>query len=186
MRGILLVAKSARLDAQGTTSTSQHRGVSRVVLNQGLPSATPGWELSVRRVTFKSGARIPGEIHPGMQVVYIVSGTLNLKVLGGEAKVTRAKADSTQGAVESFKPSPNEIVLKAGDTVLEPETLVLAPRNASNEPLVILASSLLSVGQPPDQEPTQAQAPICLLNTWIGIDDTACDRYSNRSHSTEE
>lgn len=154
--GILLVAKLARLDAQGTTSTSEHKGVSRVVLNQGLPSATPGWELSVRRVTFQPGARIPGEIHPGMQVLYIVSGTLNLKVLGGEAKVTRAKADGTQSAVETFKPGPNEIVLKAGDTVLEPETLVLAPRNAGNEPLVILASSLLPVGQPQSIPITQS------------------------------
>lgn len=154
--GAVLVTKSGRLDAQGTNSTAGNKGVSRVALNQGLPSAAPGWELSVRRVTFEPGARIPGEIHPGMQVVYIVSGTLNLKVLGGEAKVTRAKADGTQSAVETFKPGPTEIILKAGDTVLEPETLVLAPRNASNVPLVILASSLLPVGQPQSIPITQS------------------------------
>ena len=129
---------------------------SRAILSQGLPTGAPGWELSLRRVTFAPGVTIPGEIHPGMQIVYIVSGTLNLKVLGGEAKVTRALADGTQGAVETFKPGSNEIVLKAGDTVLEPETLVLAPRNAGKEPLVILASSLLPVGQPQSIPITQS------------------------------
>jgi hypothetical protein len=91
-------------------------------------------------VTFAPGVAIPGEIHPGMQIVYIVSGTLNLKVLGGEARVQRAQPDGSQGTVETFKASPTEIVLKAGDTVLESETLVLAPRNAGREPL--LTSSL--------------------------------------------
>ncbi len=124
-------------------------------LNQGLPSAATGWELSVRRVTFQPGARIPGEIHPGMQVVYVASGTLTLKVLGGEARVTRLKTDGTQGAAETFKASPTEITLKSGDTILESETLVLAPRNAGNTPLVILASSLLPVGQPQSVPITQ-------------------------------
>lgn len=81
-----------------------------------------------------------------MQIVYILSGTLNLKVLGGEARVQRARQNGSQGPVETFKASPTEIVLRAGDTVLEPETLVLAPHNAGREPLVILAASLLPVG----------------------------------------
>ncbi len=128
---------------------------SRTILAQGLPAATPGWELSLRRVTFAPGVAIPGEIHPGMQIVYIVSGTLNLKVLGGEARVQRAQPDGSQGTVETFKASPTEIALKAGDTVLESETLVLAPRNAGREPLVILAASLLPVGQPQSIDITQ-------------------------------
>lgn len=87
--------------------------------------------------------------------MYIVSGQLNLKVLGGEVRVRRAQPDGTQGAVETFKAGPNEIVLRAGDTVLEPEALVPAPRNAGTEPLVILASSLLPVGQPQSIDITQ-------------------------------
>lgn len=121
---------------------------SRVVLASGSPAAAPGWELSVRRVTFAPGVAIPGEIHPGMQVVYVVSGELTLRVLGGQAQARRALPDGSQGPVETFLPSERDLVFRAGDTVLEPETLVLAPRNAGSEPLVILASSLLPAGAP--------------------------------------
>lgn len=154
------IAASASEQSDPTVAQQPQAGErpkpSRTILAQGLPATTPGWELSLRRVTFAPGVAIPGEIHPGMQIIYIMSGTLNLKVLGGEARVQRAQQDGSQGTVETFKASPTEIVLKAGDTVLEPETLVLAPRNAGREPLVILAASLLPVGQPQSIDITQS------------------------------
>ncbi len=149
-----LIATSSIIHAQNTPPEGS-KGVSRVVLGQGLPAAAPGEELSLRRVTFQPGARIPGEIHSGMQVVYVVSGTLGLVVKGGEGQVRRAAADGSQGPVKTVNASPTEVLLKAGDTILEPETLVLAPRNAGPEPLVILAASLLAVGKPQSVPITQ-------------------------------
>lgn len=164
-RGVLLTGATALATAampstvvaqNAQSQTGKQAKPSRVILGSGLPTAMPGWELSLRRVMFPPGAMVPGEIHSGMQVIYIVSGTLNLKVLGGEAQVRRVKADGSQGEVETFKPSATEVVLTAGDTVLEPETLVLAPRNAGSEPLVILTASLFPVGQPQSIEITQS------------------------------
>ena len=120
----------------------------RTVLGTASPKHTPGWELSVRRVTFAPGVAIPGEIHPGPQIVTIISGELTLRVLGGEAQARRVLPDGTQGPVETFGPSDRDLVFRAGDTVTEPESLILAPRNAGKEPLVILASSLLPTGMP--------------------------------------
>lgn len=131
-------------------------GVSRVVLGSGIPDAAPGHELSIRRVTFAPGAHIPGEIHPGMQIVYVVSGTLGLTVKGGQAEVRRALPGGAQGPVEVIAAGPSEVLVRAGDTVLEPETLVLSPRNAGNAPLIILAAALAPPGQPQSVPITQS------------------------------
>jgi hypothetical protein len=124
------------------------KGVSRTVLGSGQPVAAPGLELSLRRVVFAPGATIPGEVHSGMQVIYVLSGHLSLQVLGGSAVVRKALPDGSMGAATEVKAGPNPVILGPGDSALENETLVLHPSNPSKEPLVILAGSLMPIGKP--------------------------------------
>ncbi len=137
-----LVAPMAS-QAQDNTVT----GVSRVILGSGLPVAASGQELSFRRVTFAPKASIPGEVHSGMQVIYVLSGRLDFQVLGGAAIVRRALPDGTMGPPTEVHAGPAPVVLGPGDTAVEAETLVLHPSNPFDEPVVILTASLLPFGK---------------------------------------
>jgi hypothetical protein len=130
--------------------------VSRIILGAGLPAAAPGQELSIRRVPFAPKASIPGEVHPGMQVVYIVSGHLDMQILGGSAFIRRVQPDGAMGPQEEVHAGPAPIHLGPGDTAVETETLVLHPSNPASEPLVILAASLLQAGKPQSVPITQS------------------------------
>jgi hypothetical protein len=144
--GVAIVAALAApfaSHAQDNTVT----GVSRVVLGSGLPVAASGQELSFRRVTFAPKANIPGEVHSGMQVIYVLSGRLDFQVLGGVAIVRRAQPDGTIGPPIEVHAGPSPVVLGPGDTAVEAETLVLHPSNPFNEPVVILTASLLPYGK---------------------------------------
>ncbi|TXC68017.1 cupin domain-containing protein [Sphingomonas ginsenosidivorax] len=131
------------------------KGVTRTILGSGQPVAASGLELSLRRVVFAPGAKIPGEVHSGMQVIYVLSGRLSLRVLGGSAVVRKALPDGSMGPPMEVKAGPNPVILSPGDTALENETLVLAPSNPSKEPLVILAGSLMPVGKPQSVQITE-------------------------------
>jgi hypothetical protein len=152
-----LVAGSILLATSGVQAQDNAvSGVSRVILGAGLPAAAPGQELSLRRVTFAPKASIPGEVHSGMQVVYVVSGHLDLQVLGGAAFIRRSQADGVMGPQEEVHAGPTPVHLGPGDTVVETETLVLHPFNPTSEPVVILAASLLQVGKPQSVSITQS------------------------------
>jgi hypothetical protein len=144
----VLCLSAALLPSAATAQDNAVKGVSRVMLGSGLPAAAPGQELSLRRVTVQPKASVPGEVHSGMQVVYIVSGRLSLQVMGGVAVVRRARPDGSMSEPVQIKAGPTPVILSAGDTVLETETLVLHPSNPGDEPTVILAGSLLAVGKP--------------------------------------
>jgi hypothetical protein len=131
-------------------------GVSRVILGAGLPAAAPGQELSIRRVTFAPKASIPGEVHPGMQVIYVVSGHVDMQILGGSAFIRRVQPDGGMGPQEEVHAGPTPVHLGPGDTAVETETLVLHPSNPASEPLVILAASLLQAGKPQSVPITQS------------------------------
>jgi hypothetical protein len=129
--------------------------VSRVILGSGLPAAAPGQELSLRRVTFGPKANIPGEVHPGMQVIYVVSGHLDIQVLGGAMFVRRVQPDGSMAPQEEVHAGPMPIHLGPGDSAVETETLILHPSNPDSEPLVIMAASLLQAGKPQSVPITQ-------------------------------
>ena len=151
MMKITTFAGALALLALGSPALAQDagvKGVSRTVLGSGQPVAAPGLELSLRRVVFAPGATIPGEVHSGMQVIYVLSGHLSLQVLGGSAVVRRALPDGSMGPATEVRAGPNPVTLGPGDSALENETLVLHPSNPSREPLVILAGSLMPIGKP--------------------------------------
>ncbi len=120
--------------------------IKRTMLMQAVPQAFSGWEILFRRITLPSGAGNNGEVHPGMQIVYVESGKMNLKILGGQMKLKRAAAKD--GEYEILI-APNEYEIQVGDTLHEQEACVHAPRNNSTEPLVILVASLIPKGAEP-------------------------------------
>jgi hypothetical protein len=157
LKALLLVIAGAVLGVAGADQPAggAGSGVSRVMLGAGSPAAAPGQELSLRRVTFAPNARVPAEIHPGMQVIYVVSGHLTLRILGGTAIVRRVQPDGSMSAPQEVQAGPTPVVLGPGDTAVETETLVLNPSNASAEPLVIMTASLLQAGKPQSVPVTQ-------------------------------
>jgi hypothetical protein len=142
--GLILASSSGAALAEDAAVPA----VSRIILGAGLPAAAPGQELSIRRVTFAPKASIPGEVHPGMQVIYVVSGHLDMQILGGSAFIRRVQPDGGTGPQEEVHAGPTPVHLGPGDTAVETETLVLHPSNAGSEPLVVLAASLLQAGKP--------------------------------------
>lgn len=121
--------------------------IKRTTLMQANPQAFSGWEMLFRRIILPVGAGNNGEVHPGMQIVYVESGKLSLRILGGQMKLRRANAKD--GEFETLS-APNEYEIFAGDTLHEPEACVHAPRNTDTEPLVLLVTSLI----PKSVEPT--------------------------------
>ena len=114
MRGkqllVIALAATALLATVGARAEGNAvHGVARVVLGAALPAAAPGQELSLRRVTFAPRASIPDEVHPGMQVVYVVSGHLGLQVLGGVALVRRVQPDGSMGPQQEIHTGPQPL-----------------------------------------------------------------------------
>ncbi|MGH9901079.1 MAG: hypothetical protein ACRD68_04475, partial [Pyrinomonadaceae bacterium] len=76
-----------------------------------------------------------------------------------KALVRRARPDGSQGEPETITPVAQEYVLRAGDTLLEPEAFVHAPRNAGSKPLVLLIAGLMPAGHAPTVFITPGAAP---------------------------
>jgi quercetin dioxygenase-like cupin family protein len=142
---VLLVTSASELAAHSATPAPATEGtpITDTSLGHGLPANAPGQVLTLERITLQPGAAFPVHVHPGAYVVVVDSGTLEFPILKGEAVVTRAGSTTT----ETIKAGTN-IVLHAGDSLFEHEGVVHTARNASNEPVVILAASLLAADQP--------------------------------------
>jgi quercetin dioxygenase-like cupin family protein len=124
--------------------------VVREVLTGGLPPAAPGQTLNLVRFTIAPGAVLPIHTHPGMQAAYIESGVLTYHVLIGSAPVGRAGDPVTPGVA-----TPSETVeagqvteLHPGDWVVETPGTVHYGENLGPEPVVILAVTLFTTGEP--------------------------------------
>ena len=116
------------------------------LLGHGLPSAAPGYDLSLYRVTFGAGAAVPPHTHPGASVVYVETGTFAFTPLEGEARLVRA------GATPEAEGEPlahgTEVVLEAGDALFFPGEHGDSGRNAGDGPLVLLLANLHTEGEP--------------------------------------
>lgn len=129
-----------------TLPKNQISDIKRTILMQANPQAISGWEMLFRRITLPVGVGNNGEVHPGMQIVYVESGKLTLRILGGQMKLKRA--NSKDGEFETLT-APNEYEIFAGDTLHETEACVHAARNNGIEPLVLLVTSLIPKGAEP-------------------------------------
>jgi quercetin dioxygenase-like cupin family protein len=143
--------------AQGTPETgtpvASPEAVTSVVFREtlaiGFPPAAPGQTLELVRYDIPAGITLAVHIHPGMQVAYVVSGELTYHVLTGAVEVRRAgDPDPTQpGPVELIEAGSTTVLLP-GDSVAELPGAVHYGENLGTEPVVLLAATLLTTGEP--------------------------------------
>ena len=134
----------------GIVAGSTTLGFARVaeLLGHGLPSAAPGFDLSLYRVTFGPGAAVPPHTHPGASVVYVETGTFAVTPLEGESWLFRAGTGTTAGAAGEELAHGAEVVLEAGDALFSPGEHGDSATNAGDGPLVLLLANLHAEGEP--------------------------------------
>jgi quercetin dioxygenase-like cupin family protein len=136
--------------AQGTPvsgGTPESSGVVREVLSRGMPIAAGGDALELVRYTIPPDTTLPVHTHPGMQVAWIVSGTLHYTVVEGTVPLHRGGDLDTPA--EAITPASGEVAIEPGDAFVEQEGVVHFGRNGGPEPVVILVASLLDPAEPP-------------------------------------
>jgi quercetin dioxygenase-like cupin family protein len=98
-------------------------GTTRTDLQRHELSAK-GWETLQARVDFAPGASFPRHTHPGEEIIYVLSGTLEYEVAG------------------------EPVTLKAGDVLFVPYGTVHAARNVGNTQAAELATYVVEKGKP--------------------------------------
>jgi quercetin dioxygenase-like cupin family protein len=126
------------------------QGAVRTTLAAGLPPGAPGQTLQLVRYDIPAGLSLAVHIHPGMQIAHVVSGELTYHVLTGAVEIGRAaNASSPADPGETELLSAGEsTVLSPGDWVVEVPGAVHYGENLGDEPVVLLAATLLTTGEP--------------------------------------
>ncbi len=134
-------AGAARAVAQDGTPAVEPVAVE--TLARGVPAGAGGRTLLLQRVVVQPGVEIPSHRHPADLVYVIESGSFSFTVLEGSAEVTRRATGATETVAVG-----TEVVLEAGDSMLEPEGIVHVARGAGTEPAVLLLAGLVDETQP--------------------------------------
>ncbi|MDQ3655416.1 MAG: cupin domain-containing protein [Chloroflexota bacterium] len=98
-------------------------------------------------MTIKPGGVAAAHMHPGMQLIYVESGTIHYTVISGELPFTRAGEDGQPG-VEGILGAGEETEFGPGDRFIELEGMVHIAENRGDETVVNLASSLFAADLP--------------------------------------
>lgn len=110
--------------AASSAQAPRPSGTTRTDL-QRYDLSTPGREVLQARVDFAPGSSFPRHKHPGEEIIYVITGTLEYELEG-----------------KGWAP------LKAGDVLFVPAGGVHAARNTGNEPAAELATYVLDKGKP--------------------------------------
>jgi quercetin dioxygenase-like cupin family protein len=122
--GIAIVAASiVGGPATGNAQQARPAGTTRTDL-QRHDLGISGREVLQARVDFAPGASFPRHRHPGEEIIYVLSGTIEYEVDG--------------------KP----VTVKAGDVLFVPAGVIHAARNVGAEPAAELATYVLEKGKP--------------------------------------
>lgn len=126
MRGTMAAFMATMLVAgSGSPLTAQPRpeGTTRTDL-QRYDLSIPGREVLQARVDFAPGAYFPRHRHPGEEVIYVITGSIEYEVDG------------------------KWVTVKAGEALFVPDGVVHAARNTGAEPAAELATYVLEKGRP--------------------------------------
>lgn len=142
------VAGQATPTAAGTPTgaTPASGAVVREVLASSDPKEAPGEILSLVRYTIPAGAKLPVHKHPGDQMATVIGGTLTYHVVAnGDVPITRAN-----GTKQTAHPG-DTITFTVGDSWVEPEGMIHYAENLTDQPVVLLSSSLFAANEPPTE-----------------------------------
>lgn len=84
----------------------------------------PGHEVLQARVDFAPGSSFPRHKHPGEEVIYVITGTVDYEIAG------------------------KWVTVNAGDVLFVPDGVVHAARNTRKAPAAELATYVLRKGEP--------------------------------------
>ena len=115
---LLMAGSAAPLPAQPRPAGTSRKDLQRHDLS------VPGREVLQARVDFAPGASFPRHKHPGEEIIYVITGTLEYEVAG------------------------KWVTVKAGDVLFVPYGVVHAARNAGKIPAAELATYVLEKGKP--------------------------------------
>ena len=140
-----------RSAAQGE---AEYESITVETLVHGFPGNAPGRGLLLERITQEPGAELPTHTHPGTYAVFVESGEFSVTVVEGFAEVLW-----TGQATRQMVGPGEQVVLRAGDSLLEQRTLVHSGVNPGTAPVVLLAASLLTPGAPRLQSSDEPATP---------------------------
>ena len=120
----------------------------RIDLAAGYPSFAHGYRLSLTEAVLPPGAGFPPHRHPGMQVAYVRSGTLQYTVFQGRVKIFRGHPGSSQELVRVLRAGQTGSI-KTGQWIIETPSLHHKGANMGRKRVVILLATLLRSNEPP-------------------------------------
>jgi quercetin dioxygenase-like cupin family protein len=146
---ILLAAVVGGLvEARRIASAASTPQPQRIDLAAGYPSFAHGYRLSLTEAVLPPGAGFPPHRHPGMQVAYVQSGTLQYTVFQGRVKIFRGHPGRSQTLVRVLR-SGQTGSIKAGEWIIETPGLHHKGANMGRKRVVILLATLLRSNKPP-------------------------------------
>jgi hypothetical protein len=120
----------------------------RIDLAAGYPSFARGYRLSLTEAVLPPGAGFPPHRHPGMQIAYVQSGTLQYTVFQGRVKIFRGHPGSSQKLVRILRAGQSGSI-RAGQWIIETPRLHHKGANIGHKRVVILLATLLRSNKPP-------------------------------------
>ena len=120
----------------------------RIDLAAGYPSFARGYRLSLTEAVLPPGAGFPPHRHPGMQVAYVQSGTLQYTVFQGRVKIFRGHPGSSQELVRVLRAGQTGVI-KTGQWIIETPSLHHKGANVGHKRVIILLATLLRSNEPP-------------------------------------
>ena len=126
-------------------------GVTAQTLGVGMPDNANGQVLVLIQLNIAPGGGFAPHTHPGMMVVSVVSGTLDVTQIGDmEMTVTRAASNGTPAVNEPLT-NGMTATLGPGDSFVEPAGMVHTAFDNGTDPAVLVATGLVDPNQPATQ-----------------------------------
>ena len=121
--GIFALALLVGGSAASSAPAPRPVGTTRTDL-QRYDLSIPGREVLQARVDFAPGSSFPRHKHPGEEVIYVITGTVDYEIAG------------------------KWVTVKAGEVLFVGDGVVHAARNTSEQPAAELATYVLEKGKP--------------------------------------
>lgn len=144
---ILVAIAAGLLAAERGESAGGPPAPQRIDLAAGLPQFARGYQLSLTTAVIPPGAGFPPHRHPGMQVSYVESGTLQFTVYRSHVDVFAGHPGSSQKLVRVLRAGQTGYI-KAGEWIIETPSLWHRGANVGRKRVVIRLATLLRHGLP--------------------------------------